>query len=77
MPTTKVDIQELPGCFTKLVSLAMAGTEVIVTEGNIPRARLVPLSPGRSRIAGLHRGAIKAAKDFDAPLPEEFWVGKP
>ena len=46
MLATKVDIQELPSRFTELVSLSMAGTEVIVTESNIPRARLVPLSPG-------------------------------
>ena len=77
MPTTKIDVRELPTCFTEMVSLAMAGTEVIVTEGDILRARLVPLSSGQSRVAGLHLGGIKTAEDFDAPLPEEFWVGKP
>jgi antitoxin (DNA-binding transcriptional repressor) of toxin-antitoxin stability system len=49
MLTTKVDIQELPSRFTELVSLSMAGTEVIVTESNIPRARLVPGSISGSR----------------------------
>lgn len=77
MLATKVDIQELPSRFTELVSLAMAGTEVIVMESNIPRARLVPLAPGQSRAAGLHPGAIKTTADFDAPLPDEFWEGGP
>ncbi len=77
MLSTKVDIQELPSRFTELISLSMAGTEVIVTESNIPRARLVPLSPGQSRVAGLHSGAIKTTADFDVPLPDEFWGGGP
>jgi hypothetical protein len=28
------------------------------------------------RIAGLHPGAMTMADDFDAPLPDEFWVGR-
>ena len=28
------------------------------------------------RIANLHPGAIEMAPDFDAPLPDEFWLGK-
>lgn len=27
------------------------------------------------RIAGLHKGAWVVAPDFDAPLPDEFWLG--
>ncbi len=33
-------------------------------------------APGKPRIAGLHPGAITMAEDFDAPLPDEFWLGK-
>ena len=75
MPTTTIDIQELTARLEEVISLAEAGTEVIVTEGEIPRARLLPLSPAPSRTAGLHPGAIRIADDFDAPLPEEFWTG--
>lgn len=25
---------------------------------------------------GLHEGAWEVADDFDAPLPDEFWLGK-
>lgn len=34
-----------------------------------------PLAQG-PRIAGLHEGAWEVAPDFDAPLPDEFWLGK-
>jgi antitoxin (DNA-binding transcriptional repressor) of toxin-antitoxin stability system len=56
--------------------MATRGTEVIVTEGNVPRAKLIPLPlPVQARVAGLHPGAIRTSEDFDAPLPEEFWTG--
>ena len=29
------------------------------------------------RTPGLHSGAILATEDFDAPLPDEFWAGRP
>ena len=28
------------------------------------------------RIANLHPGAFQPTADFDAPLPDEFWLGK-
>jgi len=30
----------------------------------------------RPRVLGLHQGAWTVAEDFDAPLPDEFWLGK-
>jgi antitoxin (DNA-binding transcriptional repressor) of toxin-antitoxin stability system len=75
MPTTAIDIQELPARFDEAVSLAATGTDVIVTEGNVPRARLIPVAPPPTRIPNLHPGAIKLSDDFDAPLPDEFWLG--
>jgi antitoxin (DNA-binding transcriptional repressor) of toxin-antitoxin stability system len=77
MSPTLVDVQELPSRLSELLSLAATGAEVIVTEGQIPRARLVPLPTGQGRVAGLHAGAIQAEDDFDAPLPETFWLGTP
>jgi antitoxin (DNA-binding transcriptional repressor) of toxin-antitoxin stability system len=77
MPVTTVEIHELPARFAEMVGVATAGTEVIVTDGTVPRAKLVPLSPTPARVPGLHAGAIQTAEDFDAPLPEEFWLGTP
>lgn len=34
-----------------------------------------PSAP-KPRIAGLHAGAWTVAPDFDAPLPDEIWLGK-
>ena len=28
------------------------------------------------RVAGLNRGKIRMSDDFDAPLPDEFWLGE-
>jgi antitoxin (DNA-binding transcriptional repressor) of toxin-antitoxin stability system len=75
MSTTTVEVQELQARFGEVLSLAAAGAEVIVTEGHVPRARLVPLVPGRARTPGLHPGTIQTSEDFDAPLPEDFWTG--
>ncbi|CAN5454444.1 hypothetical protein BH24DEI1_BH24DEI1_17250 [soil metagenome] len=30
---------------------------------------------GRERVAGLHEGQGWVSDDFDAPLPESFWLG--
>ncbi len=55
-----------------LLSLVAEGTEVLLTDGDTPVARLVPVG---KRVAGLHSGAIWTSEDFDEPLPEEFWAG--
>jgi prevent-host-death family protein len=75
MSTTTVEVQELQARFGEVLALAAAGTEVIVTEGQVPRARLVPLTAGHARVPGLHPGAIQTSEDFDAPLPDDFWAG--
>ena len=31
---------------------------------------------GGSRVLGLHSGAWEVSPDFDAPLPDEFWMGR-
>jgi antitoxin (DNA-binding transcriptional repressor) of toxin-antitoxin stability system len=77
MATTEVEVHDLARRLDELVSLAAGGTEVIVTEGHVPRARLLPLPKGQQRSPGLHAGAIRAADDFDAPLPDAFWLGTP
>lgn len=72
--TTAIDIRELPARFDEAIALASAGGEVVLLEGSVPRASLVALAPTSPRTAGLHPGALQAAPDFDAPLPEDFWA---
>jgi antitoxin (DNA-binding transcriptional repressor) of toxin-antitoxin stability system len=73
MKTKSVDIQEAQTKLKELVSLASQGTQVFLLEGSQPVARIVSLD----RIPGLHPGEITSGDDFDEPLPEDFWTGKP
>ena len=71
-----IDIHDLPARLDEMISLARSGIEVILTEGTKPRARLVPLRTDHPRVAELHPGAIQTTDDFDAPLSDDFWLGK-
>jgi antitoxin (DNA-binding transcriptional repressor) of toxin-antitoxin stability system len=74
--TKTVDVEEAKERLPELLSLALEGNEVIISEGDRPVARLVPIpSTGRKRVMGLHRGVAWMSEDFDAPLPDEFWLG--
>lgn len=76
MQTKTVDIHEAQPHLVKLLSLVTTGTEIILTEGSTPLARIVPMAGATTpRVAGLHPGAIWTSEDFDEPLPEEFWTG--
>jgi antitoxin (DNA-binding transcriptional repressor) of toxin-antitoxin stability system len=78
MQTKTVDVHEAQTHLVELLSLVSAGTEVILTAGNTPLARIVPMVGALTpRVAGLHPGAIRTREDFDVPLPEEFWTGAP
>jgi len=77
MLTKIVDVCEAQMSLKELLSLMVEGTEIVLTEGSTPLARLVPIeSLTTPRIAGLHAGAIWTSDDFDKPLPEEFWTGE-
>ena len=76
MSTTTVEIQDAAGRLRELIALIQRGTEVIIMEEGIPRARLTAVSPQpQPRVPGLHPGAITTTADFDAPLPDDFWLG--
>ncbi len=78
MQTKTVDVHEAQIDLVELLSLVASGTEIILTEGSTPLARIVPMAGATTpRVAGLHPGAILASEDFDEPLPEEFWTGAP
>ena len=79
MVTKTVDITKMQAVKEYLLSLLEKDTEIILTEGDTPLARLTqvekPILVGGERIAGLHPGAWMC-DDFDDPLPNEFWLGK-
>jgi len=72
MLTRTFDVRKEPPDLKGLLSLVADGTEVVLTEGDTPIARLVPVG---KRVTGLHAGAIWTSEDFDEPLPDEFWTG--
>ncbi len=74
MSTKIIDISNTETPLSELVSLALQGEEVIITENNKPLVRIVPVSQSR-RVAGLNRGEIWTSEDFDHPLPDSFWTG--
>ena len=78
MPTKIIEVQQTQTYLKELLSLVVKGSEVILTQDNVPMARLVPIGPPfvTSRVAGLHQSAIQMSDDFDDPLPDEFWLGK-
>ena len=76
--TTTVDVSEAQEQLQRLLEIAKSGNEVIIAEGEIPIARLTgvsaqPSAPSK-RILGLHQGAATISDDFDAPLPDDFWL---
>jgi prevent-host-death family protein len=76
MPTTTVNIDEAGVRINELVKLAHQGQEVVITDEGRPTARLVSVPPANGkREFGKYRGKIKIADDFDAPLPDDFWLG--
>ncbi len=75
--TTTIDLRELPARLEEALALAASGGQVILTEGAVPRAGIVPCGAASPRVAGLHTGAIQAAPGFDAPLPDDLWIGHP
>ncbi len=70
-----VEIRDVNKEFQRWLALAQQGVEVIVTDEGEPLARISAVRPNEGRIPGLNRGEIKAAEDFDEPLPESYWVG--
>jgi antitoxin (DNA-binding transcriptional repressor) of toxin-antitoxin stability system len=73
----EVDVNDLPTRFAELLAKATAGDEVVVTAEGKPLAWLNPIpQPGGPRVPGFAKGAfLGMAPDFDAPLPDEFWLG--
>ena len=77
--STTLSVIEAQGKLSQLLELAQAGHEVIIQDPRMGKARLVPLAasaePGPRRF-GLHEGEVWMSGDFNAPLPDSFWLGE-
>jgi len=77
MQMTKVSIQEATEHLSELVQQALEGAEVVITNDGTSLVRLVPIVPvDRPRVLGLNAGEIWISDDFDAELPDDFWLGE-
>lgn len=77
--STTLSIKEAQGQLSQLLELAHAGHEVIIQDPQKGKARLVPVvAPAMAgpRIFGLHKGEVWMSDDFNAPLPDSFWLGE-
>jgi antitoxin (DNA-binding transcriptional repressor) of toxin-antitoxin stability system len=75
MTVTTIDIREAQRTLADLLVRVAAGEEIVLTEGDQPRARLVPVTGSRNkRVPGLHAASMTTTADFDAPLADDFWL---
>jgi prevent-host-death family protein len=74
--SVQVNIYEAKSKFSKLISQAIAGEEVIIAKSGKPVAKLVPYeNQTHDRKSGSAKGKIIIADDFDAPLPDDILKG--
>jgi prevent-host-death family protein len=67
----KVNVSTAKTQLSRLIDLAMAGQEIVITRHGRPVARLIGAEAMPApRKLGLMRGRIRIGEDFDAPLPE-------
>lgn len=71
MTVKTVDLASTPDV-DQLLKLIQDGSELLLTQGNVPLARLIPVE---TRIFDMHPGAMEISDDFDEPLADEFWFG--
>ncbi len=76
----KVTIHKAKTTLSKLIERAHAGEEIVISRGDVPVARLVPVA-GRvpRRKPGTLRGIVKVPDAFFKLLPAEeldWWEGK-
>jgi len=75
--TRTIDISHTDTPASELVIMARNGDEVILAEEGKPLARVIPIPEWNGvRIAGAHPGAMVPTDDFDASLPDSFWLGE-
>ncbi len=69
-----VNIYDAKTRLSQLVDRASRGEEVIIARAGRPVARLVAFRPKPAvRKPGRMRGAVRVARDFDAPLPDDLF----
>ena len=67
---------EIESAMQKLSLAELAELERLVQQQLDDRRNgTAPATAQTPRVLGLHEGAWSPANDFDAPLPDDFWLG--
>jgi hypothetical protein len=67
---------EIESAMNELSLMELAELERLVRHELRERRNLTKADATASqRVLGLHAGAWAVAEDFDAPLPDDFWLG--
>ena len=75
--TKSVSVSDAASQLAELVRLAQEGTDIVLTHEGLPVAGLIRAeSPDQPRTPGLDAGKAWISDDFDAELPDEFWLGR-
>ena len=72
----KVNVPDAKTHLSRLLLRVEQGEEVVIARDGKPVAKLVPLDHGHPPEPGALKGKIWMAEDFDAPLPDAFWLGE-
>lgn len=76
MATTAFELNQLPPEFVQAIHAATPASEFVIVDNNVPVAHVVVCPQPGARVPGLHPGSFVVAADFDAPLPDGFWLGE-
>ena len=68
--TITIDLEHEERPLGELVEQTLGGTEIVITKGDRPVARLVAIPARTPRQFGSARGLIEIADDFDEPLQD-------
>lgn len=68
-----INIHDAKTHFSKLITQALSGEDIIIARSGQPLVRLVPYSEETPiRRGGQLKGMIQISDDFDAPLPDDI-----
>ena len=74
-----IPLEEARKRLRELLAKAKAGEEVFISgDGDSTKYRVTaePSASAKTRTPGLGYGKFEMADDFDAELPDDFWLGK-
>jgi hypothetical protein len=77
MTSTVFELNRLPPELGQAIQTATPSSELVIVDNNVPIAHLIVCPQPAARVPGLHPGSFVIADDFDAPMPDEFWLGEP